>query len=152
MPELRLLDARSRQLDEAGLRRWAREVTDSAGASCASRSYRFPWALVALHDLPVGVDLERIGPIERSFAESIATPAERAALVECTDLDTWGTSLWSSKEALAKALGDAVDYDPRRLESPMRWPDLQSGPWRASTVNAVPPLHVGWVCWRASPA
>ena len=27
-------------------------------------------------------------------------------------------SLWSGKEALAKALGDALRYDPRRLESP----------------------------------
>jgi phosphopantetheinyl transferase len=148
VPELQLLDARAAGLDAAGLRLMARDLTDGAGAAYAARSYRFPWALVAWHDRPVGVDLERIGPVERSFAESIATPAERAELAAITDLDRWATDLWCSKEALTKALGDAVAYDPRRLEAPTRWPGLSSGPWRASRVMALPAGHVGWLCWR----
>jgi hypothetical protein len=115
------------------------------------RSYRFPWALVAWHDGPVGVDLERVGPIERAFAESIATPAERTELAGRAATDAWAAGLWCSKEALAKALGDAVDYDPRRLESPMRWPGLASGPWRARPVADLPAGHVGWLCWQACP-
>jgi len=148
MPEVRLVDARVDGLDESGLRETARRLTDDAGGPFTARSYRFPWALVAWHDAPVGVDIEQIGPVELGFAESIATPSERAELTVCADLDTWATDLWCSKEALAKALGDAVLYDPRRLESPMRWPGLRSGPWRATRVADVPPRHVGWLCWR----
>jgi hypothetical protein len=150
MPELQLLDARADGLDGAGLRARAHELTERAGAAYAARSYRFPWALVAWHDGPVGVDLERIGPVGRSFAESIITPAERDELDGATDLDSWVTELWCSKEALAKALGDAVHYDPRRLESPTRWPGMRSGPWRASRIMALPAGHVGWLCWRSA--
>jgi len=148
MAELRLLDARAEGLDEIGLRAMARGLTDASGATHATRSYRFPWALVAWNDGPVGVDLERIGPATRDFAESIATPAERTELELHPDLDGWVTELWCSKEALAKALGDALRYDPRRLEAPIRWPGLRSGPWRASPVTRLPPRHVGWLCWR----
>jgi phosphopantetheinyl transferase (holo-ACP synthase) len=81
-------------------------------------------------------------------AESITTPAERAALDGVTDLDAWATDLWSSKEALAKALGDAVLHDPRRLDAPMRWPGFRSGPWRCSRVAPLPERHVAWLCWR----
>ena len=148
MPDVRLLDARTEGLDEVGLRALARAVTDASAATHAARSYRFPWALVALNDGPVGVDLERLGPATRAFAESIATPDERVELAGRSDLDHWVADLWCSKEALAKALGDALRYDPRRLEAPMRWPGLRSGPWRASRVARLPPEHVGWVCWR----
>jgi hypothetical protein len=151
VPEVRLLDARDHDLDETGLRARARALTDAAGARYAARSYRFPWAMVAWHARPVGIDLERIDPVDRAFAESIVTPGERAELAAHDDeLDTWVADLWSSKEALAKALGDAVLYDPRRLESPMRWPGFRAGPWRALAVAGVPPGHVGWVCWEGS--
>ena len=148
MPELRLLDARVDGLDDVALRARARELTDASGATHAARSYRFPWALLAWHDGPVGVDLELIGPAPRDFAESIATPAERVELAGRRDLDGWVTELWCSKEALAKALGDALAYDPRRLDAPMLWPELRSGPWRARRVTRLPPGHVGWLCWR----
>jgi hypothetical protein len=147
-PELRLLDARVAGLDPAGLRAVARNLTDDAAAAYATRSYRFPWALVAWHDAPVGVDVERVGHVERSFAESIATPRERTELAGVTDLDRWATDLWSSKEALAKALDDAVLYDPRRLDAPARWPGLRSGRWQAARIATLPPGHVGWLCWQ----
>ncbi|HWE10427.1 MAG TPA: hypothetical protein VG325_13820 [Solirubrobacteraceae bacterium] len=57
--------------------------------------------------------------------------------------------MWSSKEALAKALGDALRYDPRRLEAPVAWVNGACGPWRARPVPA-PPGHVARVCWRSS--
>ncbi len=58
------------------------------------------------------------------------------------------TSLWSSKEALSKALGNALDYDPRWLEGPAAWPDGRSGPWRAARLD-VGDDHVAWLCWCA---
>jgi hypothetical protein len=57
------------------------------------------------------------------------------------------TSLWSSKEALAKALGDALAYDPRRLESPLNWEDGAAGRWRARELTPEPG-YVAWLVWR----
>ena len=148
-PQVRLLDARRAGLDETGLRAWARSVTDASGARYVARSYRWPWCLVAWHDAPVGVDLERLEPVDRAFAESIATPGERAELAGREHDTGWAIALWSSKEALSKALGDALLYDPGRLEAPARWPGLRSGPWRAAAV-AAPPGHTGWLCWRVA--
>lgn len=153
-PVVRLLDARATGVDAPGLRAWARTVGAGLGRSDVTRSYRFPYGLVAAHDGPVGVDLERLEPVGRAFAASIATPEERAALeageAGC-DVAAWAIALWAGKEALAKALGDAVAYDPRRLPSPVRWPDLRAGAWRAARIP-VPEGFVAWLCWRAAAA
>jgi phosphopantetheinyl transferase len=55
--------------------------------------------------------------------------------------------MWCGKEALSKALGDALAYDPRRLGSPLSWPDGRSGAWCAAELPA-PAGHVAWLCWR----
>jgi hypothetical protein len=151
-PVVRLLDARRDGLDAPALRARARAVTAALGRSHATRSYRFPYALVAAHDGPVGVDLERVEYVDRAFAVSIATPDELAALdagEAGDDLAAWAIALWSGKEALAKALGDALSYDPRRLPSPLRWPNLRAGAWRAVPLP-VPARHAGWLCWRTA--
>lgn len=146
-PEVLLLDARESGLDEHGLRRSAR-AQGSAVAPCVSRSYRHPYALVASHDQPVGVDIERIEPFDPAFLKSICTPPERSLPVDELDPARYATSIWCSKEALSKALGDALHYDPSRLGSPMFWPDGRSGPWRARPLPA-PPGHTAWLCWCA---
>ena len=148
-PEVRLLDALEAGLDKPGLKAWARAESDNAGGLHSSRSYRFPYALIAWHSEPVGVDIERIEPFDRAFLESIRTPSEPADPPDGAGADDYLASLWSSKEALSKALGDALSYDPRRLESPIAWPDGKSGRWRAA-VLAVPAGHVGWLCWRST--
>jgi hypothetical protein len=149
IPEVRLLDARATHFDETELRAWARATTDAAKAPYTSRSYRYPFALVAWFDQPVGIDIERIEPHDDTFATSICVPAERELLSATNgDRDTFVSSLWSSKEALSKALGDAVLYDPRRLESPIRWPEHRSGPWHAEPYK-VAAEHVAWICWRS---
>jgi hypothetical protein len=143
---VRLLDARVAGLDEPGLRAWARaeNVQPGSGRCAVSRSYSYPYALVAWHDDAVGVDIERIEACDAAFADSICTPRERAELAA----DGCLTALWCSKEALSKALGDALEYDPRRLDSPMLWPGGRAGPWRAAPV-AAPAGHTAWLCWRA---
>ncbi len=166
---IQLLDARTLGFaDEAALREHARRVCSQTGANHTCRSYSYPLALIATHTNRVGCDIERVAPCDEAFADSIRTPAEQAAAAACRDggdLDPMGkdvnptgeataaaeldrriTSLWSSKEALAKALGDALDYDPRRLEGPGSWPDGRSGPWRAQEIE-LPDGYVGWVCW-----
>jgi len=146
-PEVRLLDARAAGLDEAGLKAWARRRAQSCQTEFVTRSYRYPYALIAWHDGPVGIDIERVERCDAAFVESICTPAERSAWPAGGDPDATAISLWCSKEALAKALGDALAYDPRRLESPLGWPAGRSGAWRADCLPA-PPGHVAWLCWR----
>lgn len=147
-PEVRLLDGLAAALDEPGLRAWARDACD-LGAYHVSRAYRYPYALTAWHSERVGVDIERIERLDQTFVESVCTPAERRWLSGETHADEFLTSLWCGKEALAKALGDALSYDPRRLDSPVFWPHGRAGPWRAAPLP-VPAGHCGWMCWRAT--
>ena len=113
-------------------------------AAHVSRSYAGSYALVAMHSRPVGVDIECLGPVEPDFGVSIATPQERA-WADRADPEAL-ISLWSSKEALAKALGDASRHDPRRLGSPLFWPGGRAGRWRARMLEPAEG-YVGWVCW-----
>lgn len=149
VPTTVLLDARREGLDPRGLRALARATSARQASAYTSRSYSYPFALVAWHTGPVGVDIERIQPLDARFRASICTPREMLAQHGAPEPDALITSLWSSKEALAKALGNAVDYDPRRLESPLAWPDGKSGRWHCMTAP-VPAGHVGWLCWAAA--
>jgi len=144
-PHVILLDAYRDCLDQEGLRERARAATPSL-APCSSRSYKFPFAIVAWHTSAVGVDLERLGTFPRSRFSSIACPEERAADADGEQFDV--TDLWSGKEAAAKAMGDARRYDPRIMLSPVLWPDGRAGRWRARRV-AVPQGHIAWMCWQA---
>ena len=144
-PQLALIDATREGLDEAALRTRARELGEAVGAGTVSRSYCHRYALLGWHSGPIGVDIERMCQCPEEFAQAICTPAEQASGRWATDRDL--VSLWSSKEALSKALGDALDYDPRRLESPASWPGGVCGGWRTATLPA-PDGHCAWVCWR----
>jgi hypothetical protein len=148
-PSLERLDATEHGLGEAGLRWLAREWPAARGAAHTSRSYSFPYALIGWHAGRIGVDIERIVPCDERFARSICTPAEAEAKPWTADqADQEIISLWCGKEALAKALGDALRYDPRRLESPASWTGGVSGPWTARPVPA-PAGYVAWACWRS---
>lgn len=144
-PVVELLRADDAAPDAAALKARARDWGENA-SGVVSRSYCFPFALVGRHTDRIGVDIERIVACDERFGRSICTPAEEAG--EPWHRDSEIISLWSSKEALAKALGDAVRYDPRRLESPAGWTDGASGPWRARAVD-VADGYCAWVCWRA---
>jgi len=142
-PRVYLVDASEENLDEVSLRATARVLSE--GWPYSSRSYCFPFALIALHEDRVGVDIEQIVAWSGDEVCSILTPAERD-IPRRPRTDFWATSIWSSKEAAAKAFGDATRYDPRRLESPLFWPQGEAGRWRASTLP-VPADHVAWLCW-----
>lgn len=145
-PQIALIDATIEGLDEAALRTRARELGVTRGSGPASRSYCYPYALVGWHTGPIGVDIERVVACPDEFSDAIATPAEQAGRRLSSDREL--ISLWSSKEALSKALGDALDYDPRRLESPAWWPGGACGAWRTATLP-VPEGYCGWVCWTS---
>jgi len=150
-PEVHLLDARVCGLDPAGLRERARRMSAERGAPYVSRSYRYPFALIGWHDSELGIDVERIGPCDQAFADLICTPTERADRAVIDDPDRYLTSLWCAKEALAKVLGDAVLYEPARLESPVVWPNQRAGIWRAAQL-IVSDSYLAWLCWRSATA
>jgi phosphopantetheinyl transferase len=146
-PRVELLQAGDDVGNEAALRARTREWAAAHPAGAVSRSYCFPYALVAWHGDRIGVDIERIVACDEQFARSICTPAEEERAPWRSDREI--VSLWSGKEALAKALGDALRYDPQRLDSPAAWEGGASGPWRASPVP-VPDGYCAWVCWRCA--
>lgn len=151
IPQIQLLDAHAMCIGDQALRNMARQLTIASGAVFVSRSYCFPYAIVAWHSGPVGVDIERISQCESAFADLICTRDERIAAGDASDFDAYLTSLWSSKEALAKGLGDALCYEPSRLESPLRWPLGCAGAWHSEEL-AVDRKHVAWLCWRSGRA
>lgn len=148
-PQVLLLEAGDDHADEASLRAHARTLAPVGGAPYISRSYRHPYAIVAWHQQPLGVDMERITSCDVAFASSICTPAEALMLSSVEDRDAYFTSMWCSKEAIAKGLGDALRYDPRRIGAPMLWPEGRAGSWRSAQLGG-PPGHVVWLCWRAA--
>ena len=149
LPFVTLVDAREAGVDEAGLRRMTRLLSSRRAAPFTSRSYRYPYALVVCYSAPVGVDIERIVRHSSELASVLCTPDEATWLATVPDPDRALTDLWSSKEALAKALGDARVYEPRWLPAPRTWPEGRSGPWVAGRLEA-PGGHVAWLCWRAA--
>lgn len=160
-PLVTLLHA-GRELAADGLREITRSRCEHAAGAVRSRSYSYPYALIASYDASVGVDIEEVAPVAAEFADSICAPQEREHAQRlgllCTDNTHAAIRLWSAKEALAKALGNALDYDPRRLESPQLWPRCEhdstlhlSGCWAARELE-LPAGYVGWVCWRRSVA
>lgn len=100
-----------------------------------SRSYAEPFAAVAWFSDRVGVDIEQIGPLTPEFGASICTPEELQLAGARLEDPVFVTSLWSSKEALSKALGDALEYDPRRLAAPLFWSHGAAGRWRARRLD-----------------
>ena len=143
-PEIRMVDARAADVDERRLLEVVRAAAGIYPGRRISRSYRFPLALLAWYVGPVGC--ERISPCEDGFADPSRTPSERRA-ASAVDPDATSTSLWSSKQALAHALGDALACDRPRVEGPAARPRGSSGPWRARSLP-VGPGFVAWVCWQ----
>jgi phosphopantetheinyl transferase len=108
-----LLDALAAGLDGPGLQSWAQALADDALPATTSRSHRCPYALVASHREQVGVDIERVEPFDPAFLESIRTPSEPRRPPLGSAPGAFVSSMWCGKEALAKALGDALADDPR---------------------------------------
>jgi hypothetical protein len=76
-PEVRLLDGARAGLGKSELRVWARAEAAAVDAPYRSRSHRYPYALIAWHVEPVGIDIERVERFDPGFIESISTPSER---------------------------------------------------------------------------
>ena len=153
LPKVYLVSADVTRINSDQLRAATRIACKEKGAMARShehhnsRSYRFPFALFAVHSDSVGIDIEHVDPYDPVFAESICTPAEWSTSQTRPETALEVADVWSSKEALAKALGDAVKYDPRRLLSLALTSDAAAGPWHAARID-VPFGYTGWVVWK----
>ena len=74
-------------------------------------------AIVAPETTP-GVDVEKIEPRSESF-QSLAYQEEELALLPLEDRDAWLTRLWCAKEAVGKARGTGLQFNPRKLKAQM---------------------------------
>ncbi len=121
-----------------------------------SRSYCGDHAVIVGWRDRVGVDVETLDrPIETTwslhdelFRTTMMTAEERELappldLVAARDM---ALSLWCSKEALAKALGTPLDWEPTRLRGPALWPSRDVGRWRATYLGP-DVLHFRALAW-----
>lgn len=108
-----------------------------------SRSYAVGVAVVAGWVARVGVDVEWVEadgehkwPRKDIAAGVLLTASETSAFddAEARGCAPTLTDVWSSKEALAKALGSPIDYDPARLDAPALWPGESLGRWRSRRI------------------
>ena len=128
-----------------------------------SRSYSGDHAVIAGWRGRVGVDVETLDrPLEptwslldEGFRSSMMTAQERELdlAVDGPSARHAAVSLWSSKEALAKALGTPLEWDPARLGGPALWPSHEVGRWRARFLDEslLGVAGLAWVVYDIAP-
>lgn len=139
----------------ASLRQRARLQCDGR-FSHWSRSYSGNVALVAGWNQRVGIDIELTDLAREAswsftnerFRSSMLTSEERSRIAseEVPGPTLSATSVWSSKEAVAKALGTPRQFDPARLTGAAVWIDARRGRWRAAYLDLTP-LGLDAVAW-----
>ena len=121
-------------------------------------SHAGAWVLCALHDRPVGIDVEEeralvlpadlvMDPEELRRCAALPAPADRACFFR----------LWTLKESLLKALGTGLRVDPRRVRLDLEGPGGVKARFDGRTLAGWPllelPMPAGVraaLCWRAS--
>ena len=109
-----------------------------------SRSYSGAFVAEVQSQQYCGIDIELAAPSNgnwsirsKHFVDAVLAPNELPLLLETS----WAkepffeTQIWASKEAFAKASGDASQYEPNELTSPMTWSDSPHAERRAINLN-----------------
>lgn len=94
----------------------------------------------------IGVDVERLQPIEPSLYDRILSPDERRIVTGAKDPDATFLEFWTMKEAAAKADGRGLQLDPQRLLC-RRGSAFRGAAVRVEAVNyriRALPLPAGW--------
>jgi 4'-phosphopantetheinyl transferase len=92
----------------------------------------------------VGVDVERLGRRSRAVERTL-TARERAALDGAADRHLELLRVWCRKEALAKALGGGLGWEPLRFDT--------TDPGALTLADLpVAPGHVAALAWSGGPA
>lgn len=122
-----------------------------------SRSHSGNFTIEIISNVRCGVDLEAARAADESW--SIESPMFQKAILAHGEYEQvlqsrhvmhpyLETLIWSSKEALSKALGDATNYEPSQLATPLTWTDGKSARWQAlhlDLLNETGEMFVVWV-------
>ncbi len=102
-------------------------------------------AVIALADgFEVGVDVERLDRSSRAVERTL-TAGERAALEDVADRHAALLRTWCGKEALAKAIGGGLGWEPLRFDT------TDPGAYALADL-AVAEGHVAVLAWAGGPA
>ena len=132
---------------------------------CFNLSHSGAFALCALSERPVGVDIQVLRPSwSPRLVERSCSPAERAWLASRADGPADFAALWACKESAAKESGRGLPYPPARLEVPLPRSGLPFRPrdlyrlegrllrvyrgetWRAAVCGwETPPESIRWL-------
>ena len=83
-------------------------------------SHSSPFALCALSERPVGVDIQVVRPTwSAKLVDRTCTPEERAWLAGLGDRPEDFAALWACKESIGKESGYGLPYPPSRLAVPL---------------------------------
>ncbi len=73
-------------------------------------SHSLEWVVLAVDNLPVGIDIEGIHSIELSVSEHVFSPEEHLDLMSQPDKTAYFFTLWSLKESFIKMLGTGTTF------------------------------------------
>ena len=122
----------------------------------ASKSHSRGLTVVLQSNHPCGVDLESLDSeiepwlfADQRFQDFVLAPGEAQAIKasKYAEHGFLATVVWSSKEALAKALGDARKYSPSRLRSPISWESEPVQNWEAEFIEIEFADHSRFCIW-----
>lgn len=71
-------------------------------------SHAGDWVVCAIHDRPVGVDVEQVIPIDLSISASFFAAPEHADILKAIDRDDRFFDFWSLKESFIKQIGKGL--------------------------------------------
>lgn len=123
---------------------------------CISRSYSGKYAAEIYSDSPCGIDIEIPSKTQPdwsidspTFQMAILAPNESALITNSEfrrdpDLETL---IWASKEALAKTLGNAQNYQPNQIMSPITWSTRPVANMRAQFLECFTERNERLIIW-----
>ena len=125
-----------------------------------SRSYCANFSITVTNSKRCGIDMESISGTQPDwninnplFQDSMLAPGELERIKQSSywEQPNLEQNIWSSKEALAKALGEAKNYQPNKIYSPLTWKTNPTIGWNATfrefTAEGGVPLFV-WLVVR----
>ncbi|WP_186577943.1 4'-phosphopantetheinyl transferase family protein [Aquibacillus kalidii] len=94
-------------------------------------SHSGEWVACAVHQSPVGIDLEQLKPIDVDFAKSVFTKNEFRNIAQHADQTYAFYQTWTAKESVVKAIGEGLSYPLSSFEVIVQ----QSGKVKLIDVN-----------------
>lgn len=122
-------------------------------------SHSGTWALCALDDSPVGVDIQTVSPRRKATLDRVCSPQEREWLREHQDSQEHFALLWALKESAVKQTGTGLTFPIANIQVPLPihgetllaqdglWFRIyQNSNWQAAVCGrTAPPVEIFWM-------